>query len=33
MNVIRSCFIAVSMYSRFPVPRVEWNREAMGYVM
>ena len=33
MNGIYSLFIALSMYSRIPVPVVKWSRERMGYVM
>lgn len=33
MNVIRSLAIAFSMYSKIPVPRVEWKEEAMRYAM
>lgn len=33
MNLIRSFFIAFSMYSKIPMPRTEWNREAMKYSM
>ncbi len=31
MQVIRSFFIAVSMYSRIPVPQFEWKEEDMKY--
>ena len=33
MNGLYSLLIAVSMYSKFPVPTVNWTRERMGYVM
>lgn len=33
MNGIYSCIIAVSMYSRIPMPTVEWTEERMRYVM
>lgn len=31
MNLIRSFFIAFSMYSKIPMPRTEWTRDAMKY--
>ncbi len=31
MNLIRSLAIAFSMYSRIPVPQVEWNERSMRY--
>ena len=30
-NVLRSLAIAFSMYSRVPVPQVEWNERSMRY--
>lgn len=30
---LRSMAIAFSMYSRFPVPQVEWSRQAMQYAL
>lgn len=33
MNGFYSLLIAVSMYSKVPVPSVNWSRERMGYVM
>ena len=33
MNGLYSMLIAVSMYSRIPVPTVAWSRQRMGYVM
>ncbi|MDY3917643.1 MAG: adenosylcobinamide-GDP ribazoletransferase [Candidatus Limivivens sp.] len=33
MNLIRSFFIAFSMYSKIPMPRTEWTKEAMKYAM
>ena len=33
MNGLYSLFIALSMYSRIPVPVVKWSRERMGYAM
>lgn len=33
MNGFYSLLIAVSMYSKVPVPSVRWSRERMGYVM
>ena len=33
MNGFYSLLIAVSMYSKVPVPSVNWTRERMGYVM
>lgn len=32
MNVWYSCVIAAAMYSRVPVPSVEWTKERMRYV-
>ncbi|MGM9936265.1 MAG: adenosylcobinamide-GDP ribazoletransferase, partial [Candidatus Ornithomonoglobus sp.] len=31
--MINSLIIAFSMYSRIPMPRVEWREESMKYVM
>lgn len=33
MNLIRSFFIAFSMYSKIPMPRTEWTKEAMKYAV
>lgn len=33
MNLIRSFFIAFSMYSKIPMPRTDWTKESMRYVM
>lgn len=33
MNGLYSCIIALSMYSRIPMPAVEWTKERMRYVM
>ncbi|MBQ8970640.1 MAG: adenosylcobinamide-GDP ribazoletransferase [Lachnospiraceae bacterium] len=33
MNILRSVFIAISMYSVLPVPKVEWNEKNMRYCM
>lgn len=33
MSIINSFFIALSMYSRIPVPRVDWKKEKMRYAM
>lgn len=33
MNLIRSFFIAFSMYSKIPMPRTDWTKEAMKYAM
>ena len=33
MSIINSFFIALSMYSRIPVPRVDWKKENLRYAM
>lgn len=33
MNLIRSFFIAFSMYSKIPMPKTDWTKEAMRYAM
>ena len=33
MNLIRSFFIAFSMYSKIPMPRTDWTKESMRYAM
>lgn len=33
MSLLKSLVIAVSMYSKVPMPRVEWNEKNMRYVM
>lgn len=33
MRGLYSCIIAVSMYSKIPMPGVEWTKERMAYVM
>ena len=33
MNVIRSLIMALSMYTKLPMPKVEWKDENMKYAM
>ena len=33
MNIIKSICVAFSMYSKIPMPRVEWNEKNMKYAM
>lgn len=33
MKLLQSCVIAFSMYSRVPMPKMEWNKENMKYAM
>lgn len=33
MNVIRSFFVAFSMYSKIPMPKTEWTKESMKYCL
>lgn len=33
MYLLESCVIAISMYSKIPMPKVEWNEKNMKYVM
>ncbi len=33
MNLLKSFVIAFSMYSRIPMPRLEWNKQSMRYSM
>lgn len=33
MSVLKSMIIAFSMYSKIPMPRTEWNKEDMKYVL
>lgn len=33
MNVIYSCIIAISMYSKIPMPQVDWTPERMRHIM
>lgn len=33
MRLIQACLIAISMYSKIPVPRVEWKEKNMKYAM
>ena len=33
MNLLRSFAVAVAMYSKIPVPNVEWNEKSMKYAM
>ncbi len=33
MKYLRACVIAFAMYSRIPMPKVEWEKESMEYVM
>ena len=30
-NLLNALFIAFSMYSKIPVPRVDWNEKSMKY--
>ena len=31
MKWLESCLIAISMYSKIPVPQVEWTKEKMSH--
>lgn len=33
MNIIKACMIALSMYSKIPVPQFEWNEKSMRYAL
>lgn len=33
MYLLESCAVAISMYSKIPMPRVEWNEKNMKYAM
>lgn len=33
MNLIRSFFVAFAMYSKLPMPRVDWNKQNMAYAL
>lgn len=33
MNLLKSLAVAVAMYSKIPVPNVEWNEKSMKYAM
>lgn len=33
MKYLRACIIAFAMYSKFPMPKTEWEEENMKYVM
>lgn len=33
MNIVQSFIIAISMYSKIPMPGVEWNKKNMRYAM
>lgn len=33
MNILRSMLAAVSLYSKVPVPQVEWNKKTLGYAL
>ncbi len=33
MKFIRACIIAFSMYSKIPMPQIEWEKDSMRYVM
>ena len=33
MYLLKSCAIAFSMYSKIPMPRVDWNEKNMKYAM
>ena len=33
MYLLKSCAIAFSMYSKIPMPRVDWNEKNMRYAM
>ncbi|MGC4019879.1 MAG: adenosylcobinamide-GDP ribazoletransferase [Muricomes sp.] len=33
MYLLKSCAIAISMYSKIPMPQVEWNEKNMKYAM
>ena len=33
MKLLSSCIIAISMYSRLPMPQIQWSRERMKHSM
>lgn len=33
MNIIKACMIAISMYSKIPVPQFEWDEKSMRYAL
>ena len=33
MNLIKSCIIAISMYSKIPMPQFAWNEKSMRYAL
>lgn len=33
MNIIKACIIAVSMYSKIPMPQFEWDDKSMRYAL
>ncbi len=33
MNILRSMLAAVALYSKVPVPQVEWNKKTLGYAL
>lgn len=33
MNILRSMLAAVGLYSKIPVPQVEWNKKTLGYAL
>ncbi len=33
MKYLRACVIAFAMYSKIPMPKVEWEKESMEYAM
>ncbi len=33
MNIIKACIIAVSMYSKIPMPQFEWEEKSMRYAL
>ena len=33
MNIIKACIIAISMYSKIPMPQFAWNEKSMRYAL
>lgn len=33
MNMIKACIIAISMYSKIPMPQLAWNEKSMRYAL
>ncbi len=33
MNILRSMCVALALYSKLPVPQVEWNKQSMAYAL